>query len=112
VGATDLAEAVVEACEQPNRFQYLYADEAAIQDKIEIVAKQVYGAKDVFLHPEADRTITQVTRDSLAHLPVCVAKTHLSLSADPSLLNDPEDFTPRARREGLHRRWLARPAVR
>jgi formate--tetrahydrofolate ligase len=92
-GAADLAQAVVDACEQPNSFQHLYADEAPIHDKIETVAKRVYGAKDVFFYPEAERKIDQFTRDGLAHLPVSVAKTHLSLSADASLLNDPQDFT-------------------
>jgi formate--tetrahydrofolate ligase len=92
-GAADLASAVVEACEQPNTFHQLYQDDEPIQDKIEAVAKQVYGAKDVYFYPEAEQKITQFTQEGLGQFPVCMAKTHLSLSADPTLLNAPEHFT-------------------
>ena len=92
-GAADLANAVVQACEQPTRFKHLYADDEPIQDKIEAVAKRVYGAKDVYFYPEAEKKLTQFTDDGLAHFPVCMAKTHLSLSSDPTMLNAPEGFT-------------------
>jgi formyltetrahydrofolate synthetase len=92
-GVADLAEAVVAACEQPNTFHYLYEDDAPIPDKIEAVAKQVYGARDVFYYPEAEVKLGQFTREGLSNYPVCMAKTHLSLSADPALLNAPEHFT-------------------
>ena len=92
-GAADLAEAVVEACEQPNTFHQLYQDDEPIQDKIETVAHEVYGAKDVYLYPEAEAKIGQFTREGLGHFPICMAKTHLSLSSDPTLLNAPENFT-------------------
>jgi formyltetrahydrofolate synthetase len=92
-GAADLASAVVEACEQPNDFRLLYEDRAPIREKIEAVAKRVYGASDVFFYPEAEARIDTYTRDGLEQLPVCMAKTHLSLSADPTLLNAPEGFT-------------------
>jgi formate--tetrahydrofolate ligase len=92
-GAADLASAVVEAADQPNTFHQLYQDDEPIQDKIEAVAKQVYGAKDVYFYPEAEHKITQFTAEGLGHFPVCMAKTHLSLSADPTLLNAPEHFT-------------------
>jgi formate--tetrahydrofolate ligase len=92
-GAADLAEAVVEACEQPNTFHQLYQDDEPIQDKIEAVAKKVYGARDIYLYPEAEAKIGQFTREGLGHFPICMAKTHLSLSADPTLLNAPENFT-------------------
>jgi formate--tetrahydrofolate ligase len=92
-GAADLAEAVVEACEQPNTFHQIYQDDEPIQDKIEAIATKVYGAKDVYYYPEADAKIGQFTREGLGHFPVCMAKTHLSLSADPLLLNAPENFT-------------------
>jgi formate--tetrahydrofolate ligase len=92
-GAADMAEAVVAACEQPNTFHHLYEDDAPLQDKIEAVAKQVYGAKDVYYYPEAERKLSQFTREGLGHFPVCMAKTHLSLSADATLLNAPENFT-------------------
>jgi formate--tetrahydrofolate ligase len=92
-GAAELAEAVVRACDQANTFHQLYQDDEPIQDKIEAVAKRVYGAHDVYFYPEAEAKIGQFTRDGLAHLPVCMAKTHLSLSADPALLNVPKDFS-------------------
>ncbi len=92
-GAADMAEAVVAACEQPNTFHYLYEDNAPLQDKIEAVATKVYGAKDVYYYPEAERKLSQFTREGLGHFPVCMAKTHLSLSSDATLLNAPENFT-------------------
>jgi formate--tetrahydrofolate ligase len=92
-GAADLAGAVVDACEQPSDFHQLYEDETPIAEKIEAVAKHVYGARDVFLYPEAERKVEQFERDGIGHFPVCMAKTHLSLSADATLLNAPEDFT-------------------
>ncbi|HEX3831282.1 MAG TPA: formate--tetrahydrofolate ligase [Solirubrobacteraceae bacterium] len=92
-GAADLAHAVVEACEQPNTFHQLYQDDEPIQDKIETVAREVYGAKDIYLYPEAEAKIGQFTREGLGHFPICMAKTHLSLSSDPTLLNAPENFT-------------------
>jgi formyltetrahydrofolate synthetase len=92
-GAADLATAVVEACEQPNDFRLLYEDSAPIRDKIKAVAKRVYGAADVVFYMDAEKRMETYTRDGLEHLPVCMAKTHLSLSADPALLNAPEDFT-------------------
>ena len=92
-GAADLARAVVEACEQPSQFSFAYDDGDAIVDKIRKVATKVYGAADVYLYPEAERKIGQFHEDGLDSLPICMAKTHLSLSADPSLLNAPERFT-------------------
>ena len=83
-GAADLAEAVVEACEQPNTFHQLYQDDEPIQDKIEAIATKVYGAKDVYYYPEAENKLGQFTRDGLGHFPICMAKTHLSLSDDPA----------------------------
>jgi formyltetrahydrofolate synthetase len=93
IGAADLASAVVDACEQPHRFRMLYSDEAGLREKIETVATRVYNAKDVFFYPEAERKIEQFEGDGFGHFPVCMAKTHLSLSADPTLLNAPRDFT-------------------
>jgi formate--tetrahydrofolate ligase len=93
VGVADLAEAVADACEQPNDFKQLYEDDEPIQDKIEAVAKRVYGASDVYFYPEAEKKITEFTSQGLGHFPVCMAKTHLSLSADPTLLNAPRNFT-------------------
>jgi formyltetrahydrofolate synthetase len=92
-GAADLARAVVDACEQRSEFRHLYPDDAPIREKITTVATRVYGARDVFLYPEAQRSIDQFERDGLGHFPVCMAKTHRSLSADPALANAPVDFT-------------------
>jgi formate--tetrahydrofolate ligase len=91
-GAADLAQAVADACEQPNEFSMIYEDDDPIEVKIEKVAKKVYGASEVVFYLDAQRRIRQYHEDGLDRLPICMAKTHLSLSADPSLLNAPEDF--------------------
>jgi formate--tetrahydrofolate ligase len=91
-GVADLAEAVAEAAEQPNDFQMIYDDDDSIEEKIRKVATRVYGAKDVVFYLDAQRKMKQYHEDGLDKLPVCMAKTHLSLSADPTLLNAPEDF--------------------
>jgi formate--tetrahydrofolate ligase len=91
-GAADLARAVVDACEQPTSFAPLYSDTDHVVEKIEAIATRVYGAKDVYIYPEAEKKIDQFIKDGLDHLPICMAKTHLSLSADPELLNAPAGF--------------------
>jgi formate--tetrahydrofolate ligase len=91
-GAAALGEAVVAACDAPNEFELLYADDDPIELKIEKIAKKVYGAKDVVFYLDAQRKMRQFHQDDLDKLPICMAKTHLSLSADPALLNAPEDF--------------------
>ena len=92
-GAAAFAEAVADACEQPSSFKLTYDDNDPIEVKIEKVAKNVYGASDVVFYLDAQRKIRQYEEDGLDKLPICMAKTHLSLSADPALLNAPEDFT-------------------
>jgi formate--tetrahydrofolate ligase len=96
-GAASLAEAVVDACDQPGEFGFIYQDSDPIEAKIEAVAKRVYKAKDVFLYPAAEQRIRQFEADGLGELPICMAKTHLSLSADPARLGAPEDFTLQVR---------------
>jgi formyltetrahydrofolate synthetase len=91
-GAAALAEAVADACEQPSDFKLIYEDDDPIEVKIEKVATQVYGASGVVLYLDAQRRIRQYKEDGLDKLPICMAKTHLSLSADPALLNAPEEF--------------------
>jgi formate--tetrahydrofolate ligase len=91
-GAAELAQAVADACEQPNEFSLLYDDDDSIEEKIRAVATKVYGAKDIVLYMDAEKKIRQYNDDGLDKLPICMAKTHLSLSADPALLNAPEDF--------------------
>jgi formate--tetrahydrofolate ligase len=91
-GVTKLAEAVVAACDAPNDFKLLYPDEASIEEKIEAIATKVYGADGVTFSPVAQAKIEQFTKDGHATLPVCMAKTQLSLSADPTLLGAPKGF--------------------
>ena len=92
-GAAALAEAVADACEQPSDFTLTYQADDSIEDKIHKVATKVYGAADVVFYLDAQRKIRQYQDDGLGRLPICMAKTHLSLSADPALLNAPENFT-------------------
>jgi formyltetrahydrofolate synthetase len=91
-GAAALGEAVADACEQPSDFKLIYDDDDPIEVKIEKVAKDVYGASGVVYYLDAQRRIKQYHEDGLDRLPICMAKTHLSLTADPALLNAPEDF--------------------
>jgi formate--tetrahydrofolate ligase len=91
-GVADLAETVVAACDQPNEFSLLYENHSSIKEKIENIAKRVYGASDVVYYLEAEHKIEQFTKQGLAELPVCMAKSHLSLSADPALLGAPTGF--------------------
>jgi formate--tetrahydrofolate ligase len=96
-GAAALAQAVAEACGQPSEFRFMYEEGDSIEDKIRAIATRVYGARDVFFYPAAERKLGQYTAEGLDRLPICMAKTHLSLSADPTLLNAPEDFTLQVR---------------
>jgi len=91
-GGTELAEAVVKACEKPSQFRFLYPLEASIKEKIEIIATKVYGADGVDYMPAAERKIKLYTEMGLDKLPLCMAKTHLSLSHDPSLKGRPRNF--------------------
>ncbi len=91
-GVADLAESVVAACDQPREFRFLYENETAIKHKIEMIAERVYGASEVVYYLEAEQKIKQFTDQGLARLPVCMAKTPLSLSADPELLGAPAGF--------------------
>jgi formate--tetrahydrofolate ligase len=92
-GAAALAEAVAAAADQPSSFEYTYELETPIEDKIEAIAKKVYGADGVFLLKTAREKIGQFTRTGLDRLPICMAKTHLSLSHDATLANAPTGFT-------------------
>jgi formate--tetrahydrofolate ligase len=92
-GATELAEAVIEAAEQPSSFEFTYPLEAPIEEKISLVATKVYGADGVDLLPAAKQKAKAFEEAGLGRLPICMAKTHLSLSHDPALRNAPEGFT-------------------
>lgn len=91
-GGTDLAEAVVEACQKDSQFKLLYPDDASIREKIEIIATKVYGADGVEYAPLARRKIKQFTQLGYDKLPICMAKTHLSLSHDPNLKGFPTGY--------------------
>ncbi|HEY3291922.1 MAG TPA: formate--tetrahydrofolate ligase [Anaerolineae bacterium] len=91
-GGIELADAVAAACQKPAAFKLLYKDECSIKEKIEIIAREIYGADGVEYQPEAEQKIKQFTQLGLAHLPICMAKTHLSLSHDPKLLGAPKGF--------------------
>jgi len=91
-GVADLAEAVVAAADQPNEFRFLYDDDHGTKHKIETIAERVYGAAEVVYYLAAEHKIEQFTDQGLDELPVCMAKTPLSLSADPELLGAPTGF--------------------
>ena len=88
-GATELARAVAEAAEEPGAFSYLYPAEAPLRDKIEAVATRVYGADGVDYSPAAARALDRFESHGFGTLSVCIAKTHLSISSDPSLKGAP-----------------------
>ena len=91
-GGAELAEAVVAAAEKPSSFRFLYPLEASIKEKIETIATRVYGADGVDYLPEAEAKIRLYTRLGYDRLPICMAKTHLSLSHDPNLKGRPRGF--------------------
>jgi formyltetrahydrofolate synthetase len=91
-GAVKLAEAVVKAAEKPSNFKFLYPLDISIKEKIEIICKQIYGADGVDYLPEAEAKIALYTRLGFDKLPLCMAKTHLSLSHDPALKGVPKGF--------------------
>ncbi len=91
-GAAALAEAVVDAADHPNEFDYTYPIDAPIDAKIEAIATRVYGAGSVVFLQTAKDKIKQYTANGLDRLPICMAKTHLSLSHDPALANAPTGF--------------------
>ncbi len=88
-GATELAEAVAEAAHEVNNFHMLYPSEMPLREKIETVATKVYGAAGVDYQPAAGRQIDSYEVNGFGNLPVVIAKTHLSISSDPSLRGAP-----------------------
>jgi len=91
-GAVGLAKAVMAACEKPSDFKFLYPLEWDIKRKIETIATEIYGADGVEYSPEAEAKIELYTRLGFDKLPICMAKTHLSLSHDPALKGVPKGF--------------------
>ena len=91
-GAIELAEAVVKASEMPSNFKFLYPLELSLKEKIETIACEVYGADGVDYSPEAEERLAEYERQGYGNLPICMAKTHLSLSHDPELKGVPKGF--------------------
>ena len=93
-GSVDLAKAVVEACEKPSDFKFLYPLKGtSIKEKIETICKEIYGADGVEYSEEAEKKIELYTKLGFDELPMCMAKTHLSLSHDATLKGRPKGFT-------------------
>ncbi|XP_021947431.1 C-1-tetrahydrofolate synthase, cytoplasmic [Folsomia candida] len=91
-GAVDLGNAIIKACGQPVNFNFLYPLTMSLEDKIRTIAQEIYGAKDIELSELAKKRIETYTRQGFGHLPICMAKTHLSLSHDPNLKGAPKGF--------------------
>lgn len=93
-GAVELAEAVVEACEEKPTFDYLYSLDMPIKERISLLAREVYGADGVSYTPEAEEKLAAIAEDPEAkELGTCMVKTHLSLSHDPTLKGRPKGWT-------------------
>ncbi|KAB1278208.1 C-1-tetrahydrofolate synthase; cytoplasmic [Camelus dromedarius] len=91
-GALALAQAVQRAAEAPSSFQLLYDLKLPVEDKIRIIAQKIYGADDIELLPEAQHKAEVYTKQGFGDLPICMAKTHLSLSHNPELKGMPTGF--------------------
>jgi formate--tetrahydrofolate ligase len=91
-GAAELAEMVVEACNRVNYFEFLYPLDWPIKRKIETIAREIYRADGVDYTPEADRQIETFEKNGFGNLPICMAKTHLSFTADPKIKGAPVGF--------------------
>jgi formate--tetrahydrofolate ligase len=91
-GAVELAEAVVAACEQPNSFRFLTPDGTPLKTQIEAIATEIYGAEGVDYQAQAEKDIARMEQLGFGEVPVCMAKTHLSLSHDPLMLNRPTGY--------------------
>ena len=92
-GAVELAEAVAEAAEEPSTFRFLYPEEAPLREKIETIATRVYGASGVEYDLTASRQLVSYEDHGFGKLPICMAKTHLSISSDASLKGAPKGWT-------------------
>ena len=92
-GAVELAEAVAEAAEEPSSFRFLYTDETPLREKIETIATKVYGASGVEYDLSASRQLESFEKQGFGNLPICMAKTHLSISSDPALHGAPTGWT-------------------
>jgi len=91
-GGIDLAKSIIKAANLPKKFNFLYPLDLPIKEKIKIIATKIYGAKDVEYSGLAESKIKLFTQRRWDKLPICMAKTHLSLSHDPNLKGRPKDF--------------------
>lgn len=91
-GGAELAEAVVKACEKPSNFRFLYPLDIPIKEKIEIIAREIYRADGVDFLPAAEKKIELYTKLGYDKMPICMAKTHLSFSHDPTLKGAPRGY--------------------
>jgi len=92
IGGLELARAVVKACDKPSHFEFTYSAEWSIQQKIEAVAMKIYGADGVDYTGTAETSIKRLTKNGFGGLPICMAKTHLSISDDPKLKGAPKGW--------------------
>ena len=92
-GAVDLANGVIKASEKPKDMQLTYSLEGSIQERIEAIAKKMYGAEAVEFSETAQKKVDTYTKQGYGNLPICVAKTQYSLSHDPDLKGAPTGFT-------------------
>ena len=92
-GAVELAEAVAETAEEPSDFRFLYEETASLREKIRIIATKNYGAADVEYDMQANRQLDDYEETGFGDLPICIAKTHLSISSDPKLTGAPKGWT-------------------
>jgi formate--tetrahydrofolate ligase len=88
-GAVDLAHAVVEMCEQPNDFKFVYEDNETLWNKIKAVATKIYGASDISADKKIIARLESLQKSGYGHFPVCIAKTQYSFSTDPTLRGAP-----------------------
>ncbi|NLV16809.1 MAG: formate--tetrahydrofolate ligase [Syntrophomonadaceae bacterium] len=91
-GGQELAQKVMEAAEKPSDFRYLYELDRPLKEKIETIAREIYGAKRVDYLAAAEKSLQELEKMGFGDLPICVAKTQYSLSDDPALLGRPDDF--------------------
>jgi formate--tetrahydrofolate ligase len=92
-GAKELAEAVIDACEEKHHFKFLYEDNVPLRERVERIAKEVYGANGVSYSPDAEAKAKNFEKDpELAKLATCMVKTHLSLTHDPAVKGRPRDW--------------------
>ncbi len=93
-GARELAEAVIEACEEKHNFKFLYEDSVPLRERVDRIAREVYGADGVSYSPDAEAKAKRIEKDpELSKMPTCMVKTHLSLTHDPAIKGRPKGWT-------------------